>query len=818
MLIGFSLFDWAADGIANLITGFLLFIDSVVYSLISWVYQIIMVLCNGNILNNNTEVMALMNRLYVVLGVIMMFVLAYSLLKSLINPDDLAKDKKSPVKVITNVLISIAAIAFVPTIFGFAMDFQSAILNQGTIGKIILGSTVNTGNGSTAANSKEVVDQGGNMMAATVLNGFLHPNISNGTCKLVDSQYNCDGVEFSVGDIGAYWSSLETNGDFLKIPELNKDIVDGKITYYYIISTIAGAFVLLVLLSYCFDIALRMVKLAVFEIMAPLPILCRIVPNEQASKVFSNWLKATISTYIEVFIRMAILFFGVWIIKIVINNITSLFVGFSSASPEIVLIAQVLVIVGIIMFIKQAPEIIKEITGLDGGKYNPLKTAKQGLSFIAGGIAGGSPLAAYRAWEQAGQAKDLLDFSAIGNQYKRREAKKEAKAQGASTKDRAYDALRKRFGFETKLEEANRRIDRGLDMSGQVQEFKNETDGAIEIINADGSTTKFDKGDMVQMDDKTINALQHKKDVNAQTLSEKDEAIRHIKEGKDLDQKYIDWRGKIKKKALEKINEGHNNIKKDLVVGSARVAMKDANGNAILDANGNQKYEDMNYYKLEDYISKMSGVLSQSELNSLTQERDRIFQSGNKGTMNYAAMLAYKQSRINAGADASEISMLEDTIKTAEDKMWVEYSDWALKNDKGGEISSWFEQAVQMHDEIGLYDSTTGRIIQFDKSSFNADSMEFFEGKNIRFIDKKTGQVVGSGMGFDKTAKKFANDADTKIQHIEIEKTAAGDETKRIDRMLKQVEEAKTDFKSSAQYQAYKASDNANKINDSGKK
>lgn len=799
MLIGFSLFDWAADGIANLITGFLLFIDSVVYSLISWVYQIIMVLCNGNILNNNTEVMALMNRLYVVLGVIMMFVLAYSLLKSLINPDDLAKDKKSPVKVITNVLISIAAIAFVPTIFGFAMDFQSAILNQGTIGKIILGSTVNTGNGSTAANSKEVVDQGGNMMAATVLNGFLHPNISNGTCKLVDSQYNCDGVEFSVGDIGAYWSSLETNGDFLKIPELNKDIVDGKITYYYIISTIAGAFVLLVLLSYCFDIALRMVKLAVFEIMAPLPILCRIVPNEQASKVFSNWLKATISTYIEVFIRMAILFFGVWIIKIVINNITSLFVGFSSASPEIVLIAQVLVIVGIIMFIKQAPEIIKEITGLDGGKYNPLKAAKQGLSFIAGGIAGGTPLAAYRAWEQAGQAKDLLDFSAIGNQYKRREAKKEAKAQGASTKDRAYDALRKRFGFETKLEEANRRIDRGLDMSGQVQEFKNETDGAIEIINADGSTTKFDKGDMLKMDDQTINALQHKKDVNAQELSAKDEAIRHIKEGKDLDQKYIDLRGKIKKKALEKINEGHNHIKRDLI------------------------------YSYTD----SSGVTHNE----------------NVGEMNYAAMLAYKQSKINAGADAAEISALEDVIKHNEDDMWVEYSNWAIQEDTGGEISTWYAQGKQYHDEVGIYDADSGKIFQYDSADLQRqtsavvgnyikngqvkdlhDSMALFESKSINIIDKKTGGQLtytdSSGVthtktdarGFDKAAKANANDADTKIQHIEIEKTTAGDETKRIDRMLKQVEEAKTDFKSSAQYQAYKASDNANKINDSGKK
>lgn len=837
MLISFSLWSWIAGGVESFFIGVLLFLDSVVYSLISWVYQIILVLSKVNILSNNTEITSFVNRLYVIIGVIMLFVLAYTLLKALINPDDLAKDKKSPAKLITNVLISIAAIAFVPFIFNFAMEFQTAILNQGTIGKIILGTSVNTGTSSGSTDSKELIDQGGNMIAATVLGGFLHPNISNGTCTLKDGLYTCPGVDFSIDtDIGTYWSNLETNGDFLNIIELSEDVKEGRMTYYYLLSTIAGAVVLIILMVYCFNIALRVVKLSVYELIAPLPILCRIVPNDQAGKVFSNWLKATISTYIEIFINLAILFFGVWIMKIVTNNISNIFGSFEGSSPEIALIAQVLIILGIIAFIKQAPDIIKEITGLDSGKFNPLKTLKQGISFIGGSIAGRSLVAGYKAMNQAGEAKDLLDFSAIGNQYRRREAKKEAKLQGAKTRDRVNDALRKRFGFETKKERADRMLERGLDINGDSLILKNDAEDAIfygyeqdamgnfimedvkdkngNIVyekNADG-TDKLDangnkiakqqrkkktliaKDKNVEMSEDMMRQLQHEKDQLAIYQSAIDEKIRQIKDGQKVDQKFIDWRGKIKKKALEKINEGHNHIKKELTYS----------------------------------YTKDDGTLVEQKL----------------GEMNYAAMLAYKQSRINDGASAKEISALEQVIKKNEDEMWVQYSNWAIKCDVGGEINTWYNQAVDYHNDVGLYDAKTDTLVRYDKADLAAqqskkvmdyvdktgkvievtDNMAIFESGGIKLVNKDgtafnddTGKQVVA-RGFDKYAKANANESDTIIQGQEVSKIEFGDNAARIDRLLKQQEERKTLAKSSEEYMRYKASDNANKINDSGKK
>ena len=367
----------------------LLFMDSIIYSLISWVYQIILVLCQIDILGNTNAIDELINRLYIIIGVIVLFLVAYSLLKSMINPDDTLKNKKGPVAIIRDVLISIVLIALVPTIFQFAVGFQNALLTQNTLGRVILG----TQGGSEASG----VEDGGMFFASNVLSAFLHPT----NCPQADDgSYDCSNAKVATGSIGIpfifsittettnfneMWTEITSSGSLLGITTFAFDIThDGNVTYYYIISTVVGVFVLLVLLSYCIDVAIRVVKLAVYELIAPLPILMRIVPSEQGNKVFSNWLKACISTYLEVFIRLAILFFAVFLAKIVVDNFTTIFAPLVSgeAGWTVVLFAQMFLILGIILFIKQAPGLIKEITGLDGGKYSMFGGIKQGLSAI----------------------------------------------------------------------------------------------------------------------------------------------------------------------------------------------------------------------------------------------------------------------------------------------------------------------------------------------------------------------------------------------------------------------------------------------------
>lgn len=403
------------ENISNFFIGILLFLDGIIYSLISWVYQIILVICQVDILDNSYEIDALVNRIYVIIGVVVLFLVAYSLLKSMVNPDDALKNKKSPVNIIKDVIISIALIALVPTIFSFATRFQNAILMENTIGKVILGTSSN----ETGETSEETIEDGGITIAANLLQAFLHPNYDLCT-KNDDYTYDCSNVEvatkntigwipivsFFINVNGGYnnfdsiWESILETGNFLSISSFAYSIShESNVTYYYIISTVAGVFTLFVLLSYCIDIAIRTVKLAVYQLIAPLPILSRIIPGEQGNKVFNNWIKATLSTYVEVFIRLAILFFAILLIKLIVQNLPTLLIGggfiSGNAGFTVYLFAQVFIIIGIILFIKQAPQLLKDITGLDGGKYG--KALMRGIGMMTSALGGGATAAIRRA-------------------------------------------------------------------------------------------------------------------------------------------------------------------------------------------------------------------------------------------------------------------------------------------------------------------------------------------------------------------------------------------------------------------------------------
>ena len=263
----------AVQAIAQFFWGILLTLDSIVYFLISWLYQIILLLCRIDILGNGTEISELVGRVYTIIGVVILFLVAYSLLRAMVNPDDL-KGKKSPTNIVKNVLISIALIALTPTIFSYALDFQNALLEQNTIGKLVLGDRTD------GESSATTIEKGGNRMAATVLQSFLHPNYSQ--CTIVTSDdgsvdYDCPeiatgGLNFLLFEVAtehttydAVWDEVENNGNFLNITTFAYALAhESTMTYYPIISTIAGAFVFLVLLSYCIDIAVRTIKLAVF--------------------------------------------------------------------------------------------------------------------------------------------------------------------------------------------------------------------------------------------------------------------------------------------------------------------------------------------------------------------------------------------------------------------------------------------------------------------------------------------------------------------------------------------------------------------------
>ncbi|MBE6154488.1 MAG: hypothetical protein E7163_02805 [Firmicutes bacterium] len=389
-------FSWGQDfidGIVSFFYGILLTIDCIIYSFVSYVYQIFLVLAQGGEIFDDKIINGFVNRLYIILGVVMLFIIAYSLLKNMVNPDETLKGKKSPISIVKDVIISVVLIALVPTIFDFAFAFQNSLLINNTIGKIIVGEG---GSGTTT----DDIRKGGYIMASGVFKAFLHAE--HPYCDSKNQENNGvydDGTECKTLYVdnsetttyGDLWNEAYDSTTFWALARLGPSIVSGNVSYYILIAPAAGVFVLLVLLNYCLDMALRLVKLAVYELIAPIPLFARMVPNDQAKKVFDNWLKATMSTFAEVFIRIAILYFSVMLISAATSSINNLFSPLVSGSArlDLLLFAQALIIIGIILFVKQAPEIIKEITGLDSGKFNVLGSAMKSAAMIGGAVTAG---------------------------------------------------------------------------------------------------------------------------------------------------------------------------------------------------------------------------------------------------------------------------------------------------------------------------------------------------------------------------------------------------------------------------------------------
>lgn len=397
----------------------LLYIDGVIYSLVDYVYDIFDFLAKLNIFDAE-QYGNITQKIYIILGLIMMFVLSYSLLRAVMNPDDFAKGEKSFPSLVKNIIISLALIVVMPAIFSFAMDFQAAILDNNTIPKFILednSENINVDYENTLSSDGSVDSDAGRMMAYYVFRSLFYPN--------PDWCAEQDGVQYegiygtnqvsnacSLKIKGNGWWGLTNGEDFYTVDQNVKNgeasffaysdygesTADGRLTYYALVTTIAGGFLLYVLASFCFDMAVRVIKLAFYQLIAPIPIICRILPGGNMKDVFDKWTKQTVSVYLEVFIRVAIMYLGVYLIKIVVNSMGTAINNVDGMSWHKSGIIVCLLIMGVIIFIRQAPKLIGDLFHLDTGgmKLGIMDKLAMGGALTAGAFLGGGVTAGTR--------------------------------------------------------------------------------------------------------------------------------------------------------------------------------------------------------------------------------------------------------------------------------------------------------------------------------------------------------------------------------------------------------------------------------------
>lgn len=385
MLTAFNIAKTANE----IMTGFFLLLDGIVYWVISILFDLYYSLAGAEIIKNSVyEEIA--NRFMVIIGVAMLFYLAYALLKALVNPDEITKSTQ---KIVTNLVISLVLIVIVPTIFTYAFRFQNIIMKDQVIDKIVFGNSSNT----LASIGKE-----------TAMN-FFDAFVVTSDTTAVDDYANWTSLKACV--LNNKLSGCKGTEGFRDLVLLKESVVDGNTEYTPIISTLCGVFLAYVIASFCLDLGLRVVKLAFYQIISPIPIMMRIIPEKKS--VFDNWVKATVATYMEVFIRLFIMYAVTFLCaKIFQDGI------FNLGGGSVNIFGQIIIVLGIIAFAKQAPKLIGDVIGVNSGniKLGIKDKLATGGAFTAGAILGGGITAGMRNLTHG--VGNIKSANGIGNKFK----------------------------------------------------------------------------------------------------------------------------------------------------------------------------------------------------------------------------------------------------------------------------------------------------------------------------------------------------------------------------------------------------------------
>lgn len=363
----------------NQIHRFLLWLDQSVYWFAAQCYQLFMKLSTAQIFTDDFF-SSFAKRIYAILGVFMLFYLVYALLNAIVDPDKLTNDKGAG-KIAVNLIISLTLLGLLPNIFDLAYRMQNFVLSSNLLGAVILGSdVVDVSDSESVKENNESLIRFGDYASFTVLNSFLNPENVNPT---LDNGYNWYGVKKEILEEGK-WKNLPLLSDAVS----NGASIDGEnvvVTYRPLVSTAAGIFLIYILLSFTLDLGVRVVKFAFYELLAPIPIVLRIIPSKKGT--FDKWLKQTLSVYFEVFVRVGLMYIAIYFINAITKNNTLMEMWTESTSGKLAL---AIIIMGVFAFAKQAPKIISDVLGIETGglKLGIGDKLKAGGFFGAGALAG----------------------------------------------------------------------------------------------------------------------------------------------------------------------------------------------------------------------------------------------------------------------------------------------------------------------------------------------------------------------------------------------------------------------------------------------
>lgn len=399
--------DVGSDLIRIILTTFL---DRPAYLVLGLVYQIFFNVATAELFSN-AMIRQFYFRCQMVIGIFMLFKFSVTILEGIVDPARVTDKKNGASKIISRIISSLVILVLITPInipsprnewekqlnnngiiFGALYSLQGRILKDNTIGKLVLGTSDETKNTETQGES---LSSSANRFTSSILRGFFRINIKSKSSSDYDDtpekngkdpesskkNWVCQNIEDDVLDI--YYNG--SPGEILTL--VNYDCsqaagkglisstikkITGTADYAFAYSFIGaiGAWVIsIVLIGYTVDIAIRAIKLAVLRLIAPIPIISHMHISSKESKgadSFSLWTKSIISTYVDLFIRLAVLYFAIYLVQDMLQNGIVIKVGTGLVGA----ISFLFIALGIFLFARQAPKFITDVLGIQGSGSN----------------------------------------------------------------------------------------------------------------------------------------------------------------------------------------------------------------------------------------------------------------------------------------------------------------------------------------------------------------------------------------------------------------------------------------------------------------
>ena len=380
---------------------FLASIDVVVFSLLSWMLEGVFNL--SSLMLSADFAKLIYTRIYIILGIFMVFKLTFSFLKYLVSPDAMTDKEQGVGKLIGRIVAMIIMLIAFPIVFFNPVPGDSqnrtalAVLQDGvvkTLPRIILGQAIDDTNASGGVNAKD----NGKELALSMLKSFYYPSVCNEDSKNYDQSKasNCSeyftGKSTTISDKGLESTGIDSFSKFYNsvLNEASNDTYAYQ--YMWPLTTVTGILLIAIMAGICIDVAVRCFKLLILEVMAPVPIMTYIDPKASKDGSFAAWSKTLISTYIDLFVKLGTVYLVLLLASALFKQELFDKAAYNNFSGLSYLYVQVFLVIGLFQFAKMAPKFIKDALGIKdngGGSGGFMGKALAGMAGAAAGFAGG---------------------------------------------------------------------------------------------------------------------------------------------------------------------------------------------------------------------------------------------------------------------------------------------------------------------------------------------------------------------------------------------------------------------------------------------